>query len=746
MKRWTAIILAVVIAMNLTACNPNDLSSDDIRDAASFLNELAAEMDNSGLTSMDLADLGLAESVTTEESLGAEESIEDIIAEAEAMEEANQPVTNGEIIEDGLVTFLSKERAGAGDDFYSYVNQDRIPYEEVPAGYSSWNALYKARKNANDQITSIVADAAENVMSYDKDSPEYRLGAYYETMMDFDARNEAGMEPVMKYIDAFEDADNLDELVDADIDYLEETGISTLFALYSRVDPADSQKYTIAVTFYAGVYPGKEVITDPELEDYKNAYLVYLGEIFRNAGYDKIDAAIKGASAFSLLKGWEEHAAGADVSYDPDAYKVLSCSDFIDEYDNLPFDKYFDALDIDDECGISGIGTTESEAFSYLNDEFTEDNIDFIRNLMISQVLSLNDDVLDENMYNSYRKLTMAFEGLDEDLDRATVASNAVATVLPTDLGMIYADRYSSPEIKEEITEIINSILEAYHDQINECEWMSYETKQKAIEKLDNMQVNAVYPDEWNNMEAEAEIKAKEDGGTLFENRKSIESAYFRSDIEQAKSPVNRECWDTYPQVVNAFYDPSKNSITINASILQMGIYDENADFATNLGGIGMIIGHEISHAFDNNGAKYDAVGNAYDWWSAEDYETYQEICDKVVAVYDDFEIIPDSGKYVDGTLTLGENMADMSAMQVVERICNGDANMFREAAIAEAFMWGSKYTEETMNRSMKTDTHSPAKARVNVPIQMCDLFYDAFSVNPGDAMFIEKDNRIRIW
>lgn len=746
MRKWIACLLVIAVAFNLTACNPSDVSSDEIRDAANLLQELADEMDLAGIASIDLTEMA-SDTEGAEDVPEAANDEEADVASSEAAEVTSEEEVpqNREVVEDGFDTFLTSEPCSAGDDFYSYVNYDKIRYEKVPAGNSNWSIIRKLGFDTDEQVKSIIMDATYNYDGSDKNSPEYRLGAFYETLSDFDARNEAGLEPVMKYIKAFDDAKNLDELVDADIEYFKETGNNALFYVDYMCDLQDSNQYALVFDFCSNGEPGKEVITDPEMDYCKDAYLTYLGEILRHAGYDKLEAAMKGASAFGLLKEWEAHSLTADERYNPSLYVDYSSDELISKFDKLPVKKYLDAFEIDD-LGVDKFTLNQNEAMAGLNDIFDEDHLEMFRNIMITRVLSDNDMVLDEYMYNAARKYNMATRGLTEDKDLETILTSYTSDILSADIGRIYAKEFCSPEIKEDVTGIIYEILEAYHEQINECEWMSEPTKKKAIEKLDKMHVFAAYPDKYYDPAEYAVLTAKSDGGTLFDNWSEINKSYFRFFLETVPKKVDKDICISYPQVVNAFYDPSANSITINAAILQKGIYDINADAGSNLGGVGVVIGHEISHAFDVNGSEYDADGNLNNWWTDEDYDKYQLICDKVVDVYSNFEIIPGSGICPSGKMTLGENMADISGMQVIEKICNNDADMFGKACMAEAELWGTKMLHDTTTYYLKVDTHSPAKARVNIPIQMCDLFYDAFDVKQGDSMYVDKENRIRIW
>ena len=396
-----------------------------------------------------------------------------------------------------------------------------------------------------------------------------------------------------------------------------------------------------------------------------------------------------------------------------------------------------------------GYGTYEIRdlaAMEFLDEMYTEENLELFKDNAIQNIVSRYAYTLNEDLFAAQRDFENTVKGVSEPKPFEEKIVDQVNGMLPTDVAMEYTDLYCSKEAKKEVTQIVEDIKAAYYAIIEENEWMADDTKEKAIEKLDKMKLQVAYPKKWVNYQEDAQILAKEDGGTAFDNCLEISKATTQAYFDAAKEPVNKNEWLANPQTVNAFYSGADNTICICAAILQGPYYDPDADYATNLGGIGFVIGHEISHAFDSNGAQYDADGNLNSWWTEEDWANFETRRDAVIDYYDHYELIPDTGICVNGELTVSENMADLGAYKAIERVCDGDEDMFETAAINQARSWATKINTDALRMRLNTDVHAPSKARVNVPAQMCDLFYDTFSVVEGDGMYVKPEDRIGIW
>lgn len=297
--------------------------------------------------------------------------------------------------------------------------------------------------------------------------------------------------------------------------------------------------------------------------------------------------------------------------------------------------------------------------------------------------------------------------------------------------------------------------MRAYEIRINNLTWMSAETKAKAVEKLNKLTIKIGYPDKWEDYSA-LEVKSPEDGGSYFQNIKNVSKWGWAKDLAKLGKPVDKTEWGMSPQTVNAYYNPSYNEIVFPAAILQPPFYNYQADEAVNYGGIGGVIGHEISHGFDDQGATYNADGNLIDWWTAEDLTKFTSLGGALADQYSALEPLP--GTHVDGKFTLGENIGDLGGVNAAYDGLqlylkeNGNPGLIdgftpeQRFFISWSTIWRSKMRDEALKNQVKTDPHSPGMYRAYVPIQNVDAFYSAFNIKEGDGMFVAPEKRVKIW
>ncbi len=680
----------------------------------------------------------IAEEKAAEEEINAE--LTAIEEERETEKEALYQADNENI------TYLPEEEPSVVDDFYGAVDFYEAQNAQIPVGYSQWTPLVELAQQTDQQIKKIVQDAQDELADADQDSPEYRIGALYETLLDMDARNEAGCEPIQGWLKAYEDAKSLEELEKADMKLLKDTTVSGMLSIAMDYDPADSSHYVIMLDSCLHA-PDKEMMLNDDLEQFRDQYLIYLGESFRAAGFDDVDAVLKGAGAYALQGQYEEHTLEEQEWYDPKITENLfTQAELEKKFKNFPIADYLEALGIDEANGYGPYKIPDLEAMEFFDAMYTEDHMELFKDNAMQTVIDSFAPALNEELYVAKSSFEDALNGVSEPKPFELKTVNQVNGLLPTDVAMAYTDRYCSEDTKEEVEQITEDLIDAYYGLIEDNTWMEKETKEKAMEKLDKLNVKVAYPDYWVNYQEDAKIRSTEDGGSAFDNYIAIQYATRRAMLDACKDEVDPDEWTVIPQTVNAFYNPSQNEICICAAILQGAYYDPDADYATNLGGIGYVIGHEISHAFDADGAQYDADGNLNQWWTEGDWERFEEQRDRVIDYYDHYEVIPDTGVCVNGELTVTENMADLGAAKAVERICDGDQEMFEAASDNIARIWTTKINSDALKMRLNNDVHAPSKARVNVPLQMCDLFYDTFDVDKGDGMYVDPKDRIGIW
>ncbi|MFM7863983.1 MAG: M13 family metallopeptidase, partial [Planctomycetaceae bacterium] len=322
--------------------------------------------------------------------------------------------------------------------------------------------------------------------------------------------------------------------------------------------------------------------------------------------------------------------------------------------------------------------------------------------------------------------------------------------VLGEPLGQLYVRRHFPPESRKRMIELVGNLMKTYEQSIHQLKWMTPETKQKALEKLGKITTKIGYPDVWRDF-SELQIAADDLIGNIMWSRRF---EHFRQ-VNRLNAPVDRNEWGMTPQTVNAYYNPSLNEIVFPAAILQPPFFDASADNAVNYGGIGAVIGHEISHGFDDEGSKYDGDGNLRNWWTETDRKSFEELTGKLVAQYESYEPLP--GRKLNGKLTLGENIADLSGMAIAYKAymlslgASGGKTLDGYTPGQRFFLgwsqiWRRKYRDDEMVRRLLTDPHSPSAFRANGPVANLDAFYEAFGVKPGDRLYKPPAERIQIW
>ena len=322
--------------------------------------------------------------------------------------------------------------------------------------------------------------------------------------------------------------------------------------------------------------------------------------------------------------------------------------------------------------------------------------------------------------------------------------------VLGDVVGRLYVGKHFAPSAKQEMDQLVQNLVKAYQSSIGDLTWMTDTTKQRALEKLTKIRTKIGYPDKWRDY-SNLEIHADDLVGNIIRSH----GVEYQRMIDKLGKPVDRDEWGMTPQTVNAYYNPGMNEIVFPAAILQPPFFDADADDAVNYGGIGAVIGHEISHGFDDQGSKYDGDGNLEDWWTNRDRLAFRELTNRLVNQFTAYEPLP--GKHVNGELTLGENIADLSGMSIAFKayrlsLDGQSAPMIDEWTGSQRFflgwaqIWRRKYRDAEMIRRLLTDPHSPSRYRANGPLTNVDAFYEAFDVQPGDGLYRPKADRIQIW
>lgn len=364
---------------------------------------------------------------------------------------------------------------------------------------------------------------------------------------------------------------------------------------------------------------------------------------------------------------------------------------------------------------------------------------DYLKTCLFSDLGTINTHDAFLKVSENHRKRLGMEEAKPFDQNLAAQVNNWV----PFQCGRLYANAYYDPKVEADIQSMVDDFLDVYATRINGLEWMSAGTKKEALAKLDAMTARIGVPDVWPQDRYGIEVKTPEEGGLYIDNILAVLQADREYEFATKDEPVDGTLWEDPPQTINAFYDLSGNNITLLAGVLNSPFYSGDATEEENLGGIGMIIAHEITHAFDSSGSQYDSNGNLRNWWAQDDAKKFEELGQSVVDYYSAQSV---RGMQVDGQLTLGENIADLGAMACVSAVAKQRGLDLRKVYAAYANLWAEEVRDEYLANQVTTDSHAPGKVRVNAVLSATDDFYDAFGITEQDAMYVAPEDRPRIW
>lgn len=650
----------------------------------------------------------------------------------------DEPITQGEL--DALIRRVyALKGTDVRDDFYTAANKQWLDNSDLPAGLSLNGPFYGLGLTVNRQIAQLIKDIHAKPQT--PGTAEAKIKALYDCVLDAEGREQAGVAPIQKYLDAIENAGTLDELMAADLQMRREIGLSTLLGFGLTTDMADSDRHIVAFSAF-GTNMGKDFYANGT-QAQVDAYLTYLTTLFTLSGLSEEEARALATTVYETEKPLALAALDPQEYADVDKiYNLYTMKELQALFPQVDLETVYAATGLQpaDKLLVTDVGYLEAAA--KLFDDAHLDELKTVARLwlLVSVGSTLNRGFMDASI-----DFTLAYYGVDARQSDEELAAQMVQGLLADYLGRAYAEAYFSEEAKADVEAMIRDFIAIYKQRIQALEWMSPATKAKAIAKLDAMQIKVGYPDSWETYLDSAQIKSPAEGGSLFSNTISIQKAALADSISRQNERVDKSEWIMHPFTVNACYSATSNDITFPAAILQAPLYDVNASREENLGGIGHVIAHEITHAFDNNGAKFDEKGNAVDWWTEADYAAFREKCQAVIAWYDGQEAYP--GVTCNGTLTLSENVADLGSIQCVLAAARqqGDPDydkLFR----AVANTWASTTSRQMRENLAVTDTHAPDKLRCNRVLQTADEFYETYGIHPGDGMWTDPESRISIW
>ena len=636
------------------------------------------------------------------------------------------------------------------DDLFGHVNGSWLDTTEIPSDRSSWGPFVQLADVAEQQVHLIIEDltrinAVADVAENDEQDVENRkIGALYASFMDEAAIEAQGIEPIRQSLDAAAKVADLHELAGF-LGEFERVGGSGLFGAYIDADNRNSDRYVANVSQGGLGLPDESYYRDEKFTEIRDKYAAYLSTLLGLAEQPEPEAAAARVVAIEtrLAEGHWERAETRDVIK---TYNLTTADELRAMCPNFDWDYYVEHLGGSEET-MAEVIVRQPSYLAHLSTVLDEIPMDDWRTLLVVKIMRnaapyLTDEFVQANFDFYGRTLS----GTPELRARWKRGVAFVQGAVGEAVGKEYVARYFPPASKAMMDELVANLLEAYRQSIAALDWMGEETKQRAYEKLDTFRPKIGYPGEFRDYSA-----LKVDPHDLIGNVAAASA--FETDRQLAKigSPVDRDEWFMLPQTVNAYYNPGTNEICFPAGILQKPFFAPDADPAENYGGIGAVIGHEIGHGFDDQGAQFDGAGNLNDWWTADDKAAFEVKSQALIEQYDAFEPRALPGEHVNGALTVGENIGDLGGLTIGHRayvISRGGEVAPEESQrlfMNWGYVWRTKRRIEQERQYLTIDPHSPPEFRANI-VRNLDEFHDAFGTTESDGLWLDPTERVRIW
>jgi len=644
----------------------------------------------------------------------------------------------------GLDLGLRDPAVRPGDDFYRYADGRWLEAQTIPADRTSWSSFDILDERSQNQVLSVVqglpAEAPEGTNAQ-------KVGDYYRAFLDTAAIEAKGLEPARAGLDAISAAKNVHDLTR--LMGRPDLSLKGPIRLTIGIDQKDPDRYAVLITQSGLGLPDRDYYLkdDAVYRELRAKYVANITRILELAG--EPDPAAEARSILATeTRIAQLHWAAAkrrerDLTYNPHTRAALEA---------LVPGFYWETL-----LAVAGVDAQpqfivrETDAVQGLSKLFLEVPVPtwraYFKYHYLVSVAAVLPQAYDEAVFDFYGR---TLRGQQQQRERAKRAVAALNADLGEAVGALYVQRYFPASSKEQVRQLVENLRASYAQRIHNLPWMSPATKKVALEKLAAFHPKLGYPDKWRDYSALSIVK-----GDAFGNRVRAQMFEWQRQVLRLAGPTDRAEWGMTPQTINAYYNPTFNEVVFPAAILQPPFFDPNADPAVNYGGIGAVIGHEMGHGFDDQGAKSDARGVLHTWWAAEDTQAFGRRTDSLAAQYDSFQVL--AGLNVNGRLTLGENIGDLGGLAVAyeayHRSLGAQAAPVRDGLSGDqrfflsfAQIWHSLNRDESLRAQVLSDPHSPPAFRVNGVVRNMDAWYAAFDVQPGAKLYLAPEERVHIW
>jgi putative endopeptidase len=632
------------------------------------------------------------------------------------------------------------------DDFFRYANNNWLKNNPIPEEYTSYGAFTEIDQRNETLIQDIIDEASKDA-SAAQGSMSQKIRDFYNAGMDTVAIEKRGYSELLPYFEQVEALNDKADLAQL-LGNLHKNGFSGFFYAGPSLDPKDATRYIMHLYQGGLSLPDRDDYLEEASQEMRDKYVEHVAKMFELTGTESEAALAKAQAILAFETQMAQNSMSRVERRDPDrTYNKRSVVELQQSTPNFKWNDYFvnagapsfDSLNVgmpDFIAALDGI---------ILKTELNTIK-DYLRWKVIHSSASMLSSDLDNENFNFYGKYLY---GQEVQQPRWRRILNSTSDCLGEAIGQLYVEKHFPAEAKERMLNLVENLRVALGERIKSLDWMSDETKVKALHKLDCFNVKIGYPNKWRDY-SDLNITAD----SYFQNFHNYIT--FETDYNMARlgKPIDKDEWFMTPQTVNAYYSPEMNEIVFPAAILQPPFFNMDADDAVNYGGIGVVIGHEMTHGFDDQGCKYDENGNLNNWWTEEDATKFKERTQQLVKLFDEFEL---RGNHINGELTLGENIADLGGLNVSwdayqmtdEAKANKSIDGFTPAQrffISYGTIWRNNIRDKALERRIKEDVHSPAEARVNRTLGSMPHFYEAFEVTPENKMYIAPEERAEIW
>ena len=646
------------------------------------------------------------------------------------------------------------------DDFFRHVNGAWIDKTEIPDDQTSWGGFNQLRKKTDADVLEILNKAikernfpkVKDAQGNEIDSDQEKAVNYYESIMDTVSRNKQGkspLKPFLSKVNALISKKDIQEYITNMAPY----GGGGFYGFGVYNDLKNSSQYA-GYLGAGGLGLSRDYYVDDKVKDKLEKYQEFVAKMLEEFGDDAKTAKMNAATIVAFEKSLAEPMMTKEQKRDTrNMYNPMTVAALQKMAPSINWKAHLTGVGVKD---LDRIIVTDPEYFKAMSAIFDKRSVKDIKLLLrwntINTSLGLLSTGLEKANWEFYAK---EMRGAKKQRARNERALGNLNGAIGEALGKLYVDAKFPPEAKKKAEEMIDNVMLGFEKRMASLAWMSDATKTKALEKLHKLTVKIAYPDVWKDY-SELQVKGLKEGGTYFENAINVTKWNYNKNMAKLGQEVDRTEWGMSPQTVNAYFNPVNNEIVFPAAILQPPFYNYKADEAVNYGGIGAVIGHEISHSFDDQGARFDGDGNLKNWWTASDSEKFNVIGKKLVKQYSD--IIAIDSMRLNGEYTLGENIGDLGGVQAAYEGLqiflqkNGRPEKIDGYTPEQRFflswgtIWRTKMRDEALKNLIMTNTHAPGMYRAYMPLKNVDAFYDAFDVQEGDKMYLKPEDRVRIW